>query len=381
MHNPQIRLTQRLPLLTVIRFPAALVVFLFHFTLPQIGLLDSENESHSALRWLVDPAGGLGVTFFFILSGFVIAWSQRPGDSARGFWRRRFVKILPLYWISGVLAVIVNPERIELLPGYLVMSEAWFTHPAIALGLNAPGWSLCVEAFFYALFPLAIAPVLAKCTNPVRTIALAALAIMAIVGTVLIASAINVGVAMPLDSDVKSVAYWVSYVSPIFRLPEFVIGSCLALAVRAGWVSRISIWPAVTCMVFAYAICLYAPTLWSHRAILVIPSAWLILTLAVRNARTVHTRAPRWMMTLGELSFGFYLVHYPVLEAVVRGATALGATGGASPVPVALIAIVVSTGIAWALYTLIEQPLVVTFGSRGLMASRVRRRPKPRSST
>ncbi|TDU22588.1 peptidoglycan/LPS O-acetylase OafA/YrhL [Arthrobacter sp. JUb115] len=366
----------RLQMLTVLRFPAALVVFIFHVTLPQIGLLSSEVESHSTLRWLADPAGGLGVTFFFILSGFVISWSHKPGDRVRSFWRRRFVKILPLYWLSGILAVMINPDRLHLLPGYLVMSEAWFTHPATALGLNAPGWSLCVEAFFYALFPLFIAPLMHKCRTRMRATVLAVGALIAIAGIVLLATYFNTGVAMPLDPNVKSFGYWIAYVSPLFRLPEFVLGGCLAIAVRSGWIKRAPILPALVCLICAYILCLYAPTLWSHRAILVIPSAWLILSASLSRTYARGTDAPRWLMLLGELSFGFYLVHYPVLELVAKWSKSSDGLKGISEIiTLALTAFVIAVAVAWILYFLIERPLVEAFGRRETLDSSVSRRP------
>ncbi|GAT79346.1 acyltransferase [Streptomyces sp. F-3] len=56
------------------RFPAALLVFLFHVSLPAAWLLgdDAKDANGTVFARLVEQAGGLGVTFFFVLSGFVL---------------------------------------------------------------------------------------------------------------------------------------------------------------------------------------------------------------------------------------------------------------------------------------------------------------------
>lgn len=68
----------RLPSLTGMRFPAALLVFLFHVSLPAGWLMPGDANSTLFAR-LVEQAGGVGVTFFFVLSGFVLTWSAREG--------------------------------------------------------------------------------------------------------------------------------------------------------------------------------------------------------------------------------------------------------------------------------------------------------------
>src|SRR5207244_705333 len=98
----------RLPSLTGLRFYAALLVFLSHAALPiaTIRLLADDNTEYTFL-WLARPAGGLGVTFFFVLSGFILTWSARPTDTARAFWRRRAAKIIPSYVVAWVLAMVL----------------------------------------------------------------------------------------------------------------------------------------------------------------------------------------------------------------------------------------------------------------------------------
>jgi peptidoglycan/LPS O-acetylase OafA/YrhL len=85
-----------------LRFLAALSVFLFHSS-----VLGSPLPPHGPLNPFADRAvatgyanallgaGFLGMSFFLVLSGFVITWSSRPGEPVWSFPRRRVVKIYP----------------------------------------------------------------------------------------------------------------------------------------------------------------------------------------------------------------------------------------------------------------------------------------------
>lgn len=129
--------------LTVFRFIAALIVVNFHFGKP-------------LLQW---PeffiAGSEMVTFFFVLSGFVMSFSylQRENINPRKYWIARFRRIAPAYYTALMLSVFTFAANddfaaISLCALYL---QSWL--PAYALSGNAPGWSLSVEMFFYLTFP------------------------------------------------------------------------------------------------------------------------------------------------------------------------------------------------------------------------------------
>lgn len=88
----------RLPSLTGLRFWAALLVVLYHLT-TQVGTI----QPVSAMVMY----GRTGVTFFFVLSGFVLAWtySGRPIPVLVFFWRR-FARLWPLVAVTGVISLL-----------------------------------------------------------------------------------------------------------------------------------------------------------------------------------------------------------------------------------------------------------------------------------
>src|SRR3954470_17084064 len=75
-----------LPSLTGLRWVAALLVFAFHSA--GYGVLTTS-------WWHLTRFGFIGVSFFFVLSGVVLTWSSRPGQTSRQFYWRRFARIYP----------------------------------------------------------------------------------------------------------------------------------------------------------------------------------------------------------------------------------------------------------------------------------------------
>src|SRR5260370_41928881 len=84
----------RLPALTSVRFFAALHVFVFHMYAMKIT---------SGIGWTgqISSIGYVGVSLFFLLSGFILVYTY-PGRDVRAgeFWRARFARIYPAYLFS-----------------------------------------------------------------------------------------------------------------------------------------------------------------------------------------------------------------------------------------------------------------------------------------
>ncbi len=113
------------------------------------------------------PATGfVGVTLFFFLSGFVISYpfvAAEIAGKAQPSWRhfawRRFIKIVPSYVLSIVVAYAIGYAQRQ--PGsaplpdlvtHLLFIHTWF--PATYGSINGVLWTLAVEVEFYCLFPV-----------------------------------------------------------------------------------------------------------------------------------------------------------------------------------------------------------------------------------
>src|SRR5829696_2272203 len=146
----------RLDALTGLRFVAAFMVFIFHAAL--LFIFSDINVSLGLLD-VAGTAGHVGVSFFFILSGFVLTWSVKGGDTAPKFWRRRFFKIAPNHLVTFALALVLIGlfGTLDGLPqtlANLFLVQAWFPDLSYVGSVNDVTWSISVEALFYLSFPL-----------------------------------------------------------------------------------------------------------------------------------------------------------------------------------------------------------------------------------
>ena len=111
--------------------------------------------------------GPFGVKIFFVISGFVM-WLTTAGVdiSPMSFWRRRLVRIVPLYWFFLSILVAVGlsaPQYLkttEITPETVVKSFLFIPHfhavQKFIAPILIPGWSLNYEMFFYFIFGIAL---------------------------------------------------------------------------------------------------------------------------------------------------------------------------------------------------------------------------------
>jgi peptidoglycan/LPS O-acetylase OafA/YrhL len=363
----------RLPSLTGLRFPAALAVFLHHafLPIPPLQLLSNDRFEYRMANWF-SQSGGLGVSFFFVLSGFVLTWSAREGDAPASFWRRRFVKIYPVYVVGWLLAMVLfaSPTTsTHVAIANLFMVQVWVPNYWTNFSVDSPSWSLAAEAIFYLCFPLLLRAFRRINASHLKYWILGMIG--AVVATPALAYALfpnTPGVPGGLDTSVSQ--YWFSYVLPPVRLADFALGILVALAVKYGrWRNIGMVWSSLL-LAAGYVLTYHVPYLYGQRAAMILPIALLIAAAATADIEGRFTLfRNRTMVWLGQISFAFYLLHYTVLSTLRK---ALGTHMYSTPVGLALLlgAAVVSVLLSWALYALVEDPLVRRFSrSRRTTAS------------
>ena len=148
-YDPRIR--QRIEGIDGLRAIAVTGVFLFHESIPGTQL------------------GWAGVELFYVISGFLITGSllrSRGGPRyLRTFYLRRGLRILPIYWLSLLVAVVVSAARlgsaaVGFVPVYLIYAQNYY--PQVSSGFSEGlrvldhTWTLAIEEQFYWLWPLAL---------------------------------------------------------------------------------------------------------------------------------------------------------------------------------------------------------------------------------
>ncbi|MEU6660805.1 acyltransferase [Streptomyces sp. NPDC046821] len=356
--------------LTGLRFVAAVVVFVTHGAM--LFVLKDQGATWMYM-FFAGKVGQISLTYFFVLSGFVLTWTHRPGNSVTGFWRRRFFRIYPSHAVTFAAAVVLLwlfGEHQKLGPTLtnLFLLQDWVPDNAYMDSANGVSWSLSAELLFYLAFPVLVAAILKIRANRLW---------FWVGGTALAVILVPVAsLAWLPDSPQWSwgpaswAQIWFVNVFPVSRLLEFVIGIMLARMVQTGMRSPLGVTPAVLLVVASYAAQLFLPVhfLFSYAAIQIVPVALLILALAASDlkGRKSFLNTPA-MVYLGNLTFAFYLVHNLVLRFGHRAfgvePNAYGQLGGpqwSGPVAVAFLAaaFVVSLLLSWVLFVLVERPAV-----------------------
>lgn len=337
----------RLNSLTGLRAFAALLVFGHHAV--SYGALAATPVA----VWITS-SGVDGVSFFFILSGFVLAWSSREGDRARAFWRRRAARVLPLYvlaWVAGSILVgaLDGPRAAAKALPSLLLVQSWIPDPAYFFAGNSPGWSLSCEAFFYLSFPLLIS--LLRRTGPRTWWWIAGGALLAIIVVPLVLH----------PESATGLRYWFVYVCPINRMSEFVLGVVAGLLVKSARWPHVPLAAAAPLAVASVVAANLLPRFAQFSAATALAFVVLLAAAARRDAsERVSPLSWRPLVKAGEWSFAFYLVHLLVVQLVVQGnrVTLHLPSPGA-----ALIALPLSGIVAAGLCELVEKPLERRFRS------------------
>jgi peptidoglycan/LPS O-acetylase OafA/YrhL len=343
--------------LTGLRFFGAVAVIVFHaIVLPPITVFEDEKVN-GILAFLVGKIGFVSVTFFFILSGFVLTWSARDDDTPRMFYRRRFFRIFPNHVVTWAACLILlggAPVWIALLN--LMLVQSWVPRLEVASSVNIVTWSLSCEVFFYALFPFLVRGVQRISRGRLWYWAVGAL--LTTIAVPFIAVLVMPDQPVIPVINVPTYEYWFSYNFPVARLGEFVLGMVLARIVRERLWFGLPLWAALAILAVTYLAMLPVPIPYGIVAVEVAPSALLVLAAASTEIRgTNRFFGSRLSLWLGNISYALFMSHAIVLYW--GRPFFLGDQKFSTPVALGLVALSVALSIllAWLLYITVERPI------------------------
>jgi peptidoglycan/LPS O-acetylase OafA/YrhL len=289
--------------------------------------------------------GSLGVEIFFVISGFVIAYSVRKDRITPAFLGnfavRRSLRLDPPYWVTIACVVLAGALCHRLLPtapyepctsgqlaSHLVYMQTMFGYKDLCTVF----WTLRLEVLFYLMFILTLGLVqiaerraAASWAPRIRQAVFLSLATLSLT-------------AFALDRGPGVLKYW----------HMFLLGATLwwSLSAPSGrWV----FWSLPILMVASLAI---RPNLEVPIAL----AAALLVYTAGRLGRLESWLAWPWLQYLGRISYSLYLIHVPVRDTFQAVGSAL--TGG-DPIAAqcfSLAALAASFGAAHLLHRWVEVP-------------------------
>ena len=382
----------QIPSLTGLRCFAAYSVVLAH----AIPFLVKYEHPPLALR-LLSQAAGVGMTLFFVLSGFVIFLNYSGSIGTRaGLWNffvARFARLYPLFFLAVAYDLAMKYAYVQLptlaaLPFYATVTQSWFYtiiggHTLIFQygWLPQVSWSISTEWMFYFAFPLICGAIALAGSMRTRLFGAIGFSLFAIAMVTLIdlngdvVGDFGVRSFGPIAADPQeSLQHWLMYFSPYMRVFEFALG-CLVASIRMRLAPPSSREERAGVFVTAGAL---AAILGLHLAFFewrpehpylqillqirtnfgFAPAVALLIFCCsrYRNGITGFFANP-WIVLGGEISYSVYLLHFLIIDAFRYEAatitTPASAIAGYLQLAIALAAI---TGLSLVSWRLIEVP-------------------------
>jgi len=309
------------------------------------------------------PGSFFAPSTFFALSGFLItslllAEHERTGGiDGRGFWSRRFRRLLPasllvivavaalgVLWptspydlpatsVAGPLFSVANWQAIH----WAATGQSW-----ALLGPLGVFWSLSLEEQFYLGLFVVVLVASARATNLVRWLT----------GLLIAAGLVSIASMVIVQSSPQR-----EFFGTDTRASELVAGCLLAVWIHQRGAPRSKWWSAVGLVSLAVAIAAWAFVresdpwvLGGGLAAFSIVNIGLILGCLVAGPMTRLLQiAP--LVQLGRLSYPVYLIHWPLVFFIVPNGTWFVGW------PVIIVRFVVAVALAWMVFHFVERPL------------------------
>ena len=384
-----------LPGLNGIRFLAASVVIFHHIEQGKeaVGLASLYTEAHP----MVLKAGGLGVTLFFVLSGFLISYLlmteiQVTGTiQIRNFYIRRVLRIWPLYYLIVLLAWVLlpnlklfefplfknpfGPDYLSRISLFLLLSPQFIVPRLWTPTLAGPLWSVGVEEHFYAFWPVLVRAFKGKILLP----CLGVLLLLAF-----LRMDVRYGQRIWKEGDAADLLAYFADVLYHTRFGCMAVGGigawlCLTHPARIRWLFRRDVQLLIigalgSCLARGTSVRLIEHEFYSVFFVI------LIMNVSHNPASLLRLENPVFNF-MGEISYGLYVYHWIVIVAVLN---VLGRMGGIeSPVlrnlVVYVLVSVLTTAVAGLSYRLLERPFLKMKDSFAVILSGSAARPAPLS--
>jgi len=331
--------------LTGLRFIAAMAVYLFHFG---AGFLERLSAPAPLVQLLKN--GFIGVSIFFVLSGFILAYTYADKawspTKTYNYILARLARVYPVYIFALLLALPVLTKELTLNRALLVLSmtQSW-TSPYTDLGFSwiTQAWTLSVELFFYLCFPIIVVTVWRSSIYVVGILMIGVTTSMVVFALPTIGPSSVYIPFVPRD--------WTPII-PVLRLCEFIYGITLC-RIFMSYRDNIGSFARGQCVVLLITVIVIVMSLFSSKHAVALSSVLfglLILQLALDAGAGPISRflSHPAMVLLGGASYSLYLLQGPIHEL-----TQLLHFGKATP----LLQYAITLGLSIILFKYYEEPI------------------------
>ena len=365
--------------LTGLRFIAALAVFIHHVT-GHFGIPDAKVA-----------LGAPAVSFFFVLSGFILTYvyhDRLKWGGVKKFYFTRWARIWPLHLVCLLLMLglahnlrlfSTDPQHWGKLLANLFLVQSWVPESSYVFGFNGVSWSISTEMFFYLMFPLLLLG--GQKQFWYKYIGLMLLMVVLVTSLTMLSHT----TMFPGVDYVR-----LGHNTPLLRLPEF----CTGMAIGFIYLNREKVKAAMpvaaqrsftfdTLMEFIVLGGIVAQQMLIRKFTLIqylknvewggpflrsffmftnccFIFAAVIYVFSKSNGLISRLCSTRTMVLLGEVSFAFYMIHMLVIRLAMKYAEYYG---DLSPILVGVSVGLISLAASIFLFKIVEMP-----GKNGLLA-------------
>ncbi len=311
------------------RFIAIFMIFLSH-----LGFLQQTEFANFYEKYILGGASNSGVSFFIILSGFLLAYKYYDNIKqsvdlkySYNFTVNRIKKFYPLHLLTILVFIpnyfisyFANPlVEVPLLLSNVFLIKSFIPWDVAYFSYNAPSWFLSTLLLLYFITPLLIKNIRALLENMRYKLLIIALLIIS-------AYAVGVGIIFILNNTDNQFTKWFVYISPFFRIIDFSIGILSGIWVKKAYnnkklnVIAFSIME-ILCIIFfiiAYKNRFIVDKFFRF-GIYYIPILTIIVIVFSFNRGIISKIiSNKVMMYFASISFEFFLIHNVVIHFMTR---------------------------------------------------------------
>jgi exopolysaccharide production protein ExoZ len=306
----------KLSAIQILRAIAALLVVLAHAIARQAEWAPTDQST----KEIANHMGALGVWIFFIISGFIMSYTNYDNFGVSGapgrFMASRIIRIVPIYWLATAVEVALRLRHGADVDVHRLVCSLFFIPVAVELGATTVmrptlgvGWTLNYEMVFYACFGLALL------LSRKKGLAVLLLAMICIVlaGTFF----------KPISDTREPTSLIAFYSAPIILL--FSIGVLIGAGARlfARRDGRSAVLLSVLAAILVVDIALFATFVRSYPAAIEwLVAFWIITAVCVALCAMVRIDDEGWLIQklvrLGDASYSLYLFHFFTIIAVEK---------------------------------------------------------------